>query len=231
MRDNRTSCLSLLLDTLPSVAMFSALFGSILLSLMTNEHLICSTGILITASCLSLIFGFCNNQCRSRMIETRNEKTGDVTYKDTAGTNWISILPSIAVGGFFSIQWFIILSTLHCSTYPVYIAFAIWLAWSFCSSLAFPIQYVVTRRGIWMRCGTIHSFIHFEDLERIYQESGFQLVWPSDRSNPIVRFNDYVVIVVKADRKLPKESQLKHLTPSRPLEFMRHLPAHLIRRL
>jgi len=148
---------------------------------------------------------------------------------DIVGCNWLSLLFGPLVGGLLITPWLIVLDELHLPVYFCYIALGLWTVWHLCASLIFPTQYIITTKGVWFRSGTIHSFVYFKDLEYIYREPGKRLVWPSDKSNPVVRFGDYIILSIRPERKIPKESQQKHLTPSKPLEFMAHLPPQLVR--
>lgn len=229
LRDSKRHVLSLLIDTLPLTGMLLALVASVFVSLMTEGQLTYFTRLfLVGATCLSLAFGFYNNQRRLQGIKVGTEDTGEIVCVDTCGHTWFSIWHGILTGSLIGIPWFVVLYAL---SYPIYpFALGVWVMWVLCINLFFPIRYIITTKGVWTVTGTIHSFVHFDDLECIYREPGTRLVWPSDKSNPVVRFSDYVILSIKPERKLLRESQKKHLTPSKPLEFMVHLPQELITR-
>ena len=217
------------MDSLSWVGMYFALIVTTFASLATGSKLTCLLGVLLAGVfCSSLIFAFYSNRFRSQTIESRTKNTGEIVYLDTCGHTWFSLLRGILAGASIGVPWFVALYLLSNPVLPV--VMSIWTAWVLCINLLFPTRYTITTRGIWTRAGTIHSFVYFEDLENIYREPATRLVWPSDKSNPIVRLSDYIVLSIDPERKLPKESQKKHLTPSDPLEFMNYLPSQLLTR-
>ena len=209
--------------------MVFALHASFLTLVITDGQQVCSAALLGCALCLTLLFGFHNNRRRFEAIQAGTEDTGKVVYVDSVGCNWLSLLSAPLVVGLLISPWFLVLEALHLPIYRFYTALGLSTAWSVCASLIFPTQYVITTKGIWFRAGTVHSFVYFEDLEYIYREPGKRFVWPSDKSNPVVRFGDYIILSIRPERKLLKESQQKYLTPSKPLEFMVYLPSQLVR--
>jgi len=218
----------LLIDSLSLIGVYITLIVVVFVTLLTNGRLDYLTGaIFVSGFCLSLVFGLHGERFRSRAIESARD-TGIVVYVDTCEHTGLSLLWGVLFGVLMGAPWFIVLHRLSNSMFRI--VGGGWIVWFFCFNFLFPIRYTITKKGIWTQTGTVHSFVYFKDLENIYREPKTRLVWPSDKSNPIVRFSDYVVLIIKPECKLPKESRKKHLTPSDPSKFVEYLPPKLLER-
>jgi len=188
-------------------------------------------GILVlVAGGLGISIGYLNNKSHMIKVEKGNFGTGNIVYSDVLVWNYVNILFSWLPGAMTAWMFVGTFGNLGDSTAGnVFLgSILIWLVWTLVSNVATPLNYVVTNSGIWYRYSTIPAYVSFDEIEKVCYEPGFRIVWTSDYSNPVARFNQYIVVNLKKEVKLHKESHRKHFTPSDPLEFLSQLPQELI---
>jgi len=215
------------MDIFPLSVMLFALTVSVFIVLGRSARpRVCVGSLLVGSSCLSLVLSRVKNRYRSRVIESKATETGEIILTDTLRGTWFLLVYGILASILMGIPWLVSLYMIMPSV--LWTVTPMWVAWAASRSLLFPVRYTVTTEGVWTRFLGVHSFVYFKDLECIYRHSGVCLVLPSDKSAPVVRFSDYVVLSLKPERKLPNEKQNKYLTPTNAMEFMSHLPSELI---
>lgn len=105
-----------------------------------------------------------------------------------------------------------------------------WFAWSIVFMLLFPLLYILTDEGIWIRSWGAFYLVPFSEIVTVQYLSESRAMLPSPSTRPITRWHGFVFIEYGIGRKMARRIFRKYLTPSDPALFMKTLSAHMAQR-
>lgn len=183
--------------------------------------------VLVGCLLLVLIAVRVNRARWSRRIESGELGTGQVVFTDCPAPS-LSILAfegfAVLFAGLVASQIPLVCDELYGLTsiqWTLIIA-SFWF-WFLFWRLYTPARYTVTNQGIWVQDRVLTVFIPFENLEKA-KPIGTRLSWKGHQAY-ITRFSKLVLL------KMTNQSWLRRdilLSPRNPVEFLSHLPSHLV---
>lgn len=148
---------------------------------------------------------------------------------DCAGYEWLQLGTILGVG--WIVLLFILPREVPTLQYVLMLFPVVgWFAWSVVFMLLFPLLYIITDEGLWIRSWGAFYVVPFSEVGTVRFLPEPRFMFPTPGTRPITRCNSFVFIEYGIGRKMARRLRQKYLTPSNPALFMEVLSAHMARR-
>lgn len=148
---------------------------------------------------------------------------------DSAGCEWLQLGTILGVG--WMVFLFILPQEVPVHQYVLMLFPLVgWFAWSLVFVLLFPLLYIVTDEGLWIRSWGAFYVVRLSDVVAMQFLSKSRVMLPAPGTRPITRCHSFVFIEYGTGHKMARRIRKKYLTPSSPASFMEILSAHMARR-